>query len=64
MNDWAVFRHIVVEEAIRLMALEVIIGLPPKGIADVMGIDAQLLNVIAGISLSAPLVMHVLMIVI
>ena len=64
MNDWAVFRRIAVEETIRLMALEVVIGLPPIGIAEAIGVDAQLLNVIAGISLSAPLVIWVLMIVI
>jgi len=64
MSDWAVFRRIVVEEAIRLMALEVVIGLPPVGIADAIGVDEQLLFVIAGISLSAPLVICVLRIVI
>jgi heme/copper-type cytochrome/quinol oxidase subunit 2 len=64
MNDWAVFRRIVVEELIRLMALEVVIGLPPVGIADAIGVDVQLLYVIAGISLSVPLVICVLMIVI
>jgi hypothetical protein len=64
MNNWAVFRRIAVEELIRLMALEVVIGLPPIGIADAIGVDAQLLYVIAGISLSAPLVICVLMIVI
>jgi len=64
MSDWVVFRRIAVEELIRLMALEVVIGLPPVGIADAIGVDAQLLYVIAGISLSAPLVICVLMIVI
>jgi hypothetical protein len=64
MNNWSVFRRIVVEEAIRLMALEVVIGLPPIGIADAIGVDAQLLYVIAGISLSVPLVICALMIVI
>ena len=64
MNNWAVFRRIVVEELIRLMALEVVIGLPPVGIAGAIGVDEQLLYVIAGISLSVPLVICVLMIVI
>ncbi len=64
MNDWVVFRRIAVEELVRLMALEVVIGLPPIGIADAIGVDAQLLYVIAGISLSVPLVICVLMIVI
>ncbi len=64
MNNWKVFRRIVVEELIRLMALEVVIGLPPVGIADAIGVDEQLLYVIAGISLSVPLVICVLMIVI
>jgi hypothetical protein len=64
MNDWAVFRRIAVEETIRLMALEVVIGLPPIGIADALGVDVPMLYVIAGISLSAPLVICVLRIVI
>jgi hypothetical protein len=64
MNDWAVFRRIVVEEGIRLMALEVVIGLPPVGIADALGVNVPMLYVIAGISLSAPLVICVLRIVI
>ncbi len=64
MNDWAIFRRIVVEELIRLMALEVVIGLPPVGIADALGVEVPMLYVIAGISLSAPLVICVLMIVI
>jgi hypothetical protein len=64
MNDWAVFRRIAVEETIRLMALEVVIGLPPIGIADALGVDVPMLYVIAGISLSAPLVIWVLRIVI
>jgi heme/copper-type cytochrome/quinol oxidase subunit 2 len=64
MSDWVVFRRIVVEELFRLMALEVVIGLPPVGIADAIGVDEQLLFVIAGISLSVPLVICVLMIVI
>jgi hypothetical protein len=64
MNDWAVFRRIVVEEMIRLMALEVVIGLTPIGIADALGVGVPMLYVIAGISLSVPLVICVLMIVI
>ena len=64
MNDWAVFRRIIIEEMIRLMALEVVIGLPPVGIADALGVDVPMLYVIAGISLSVPLVICVLMIVI
>lgn len=64
MNDWAVSRRIVVEEAIRLMALEVVIGCPPIGIADALGVEVPMLYVIAGISLSAPLVICVLNIVI
>ena len=64
MNDWAAFRRIVIEEAIRLMALEVVIGLPPVGIADALGVDVPMLYVIAGISLSVPLVICVRMIVI
>jgi len=64
MSDWAVFRRIVVEEAIRLMALEVVIGLTPIGIASALGVGVPMLYVIAGISLSVPLVICVLMIVI
>lgn len=64
MKDWAVFRRIVVEEAIRLMALEVVIGLTPIGIASALGVGVPMLYVIAGISLSVPLVICVLMIVI
>src|SRR4030042_2543116 len=63
MKDWAVFRRIAIEEAIRLMCLEVVIGLPPVGIADALGVDVPMLYVIAGISLSVPLVICVLMIV-
>ena len=64
MSDWAVFRRIVVEEMIRLMALEVVIGLTPIGIASALGVGVPMLYVIAGISLSVPLVICVLMIVI
>ena len=64
MSDWVVFRRIAVEELFRLMYLEVVIGCPPIGIADAVGVDEQLLYVIAGISLSMPLVICVLMIVI
>ena len=46
------------------MALEVVIGLPPVGSADALGVDVPMLYVIAGISLSVPLVICVLMIVI
>jgi hypothetical protein len=64
MNNWKVFRRIIVEEAIRVIPLEVVIGLPPIGIADALGVDVPMLFVIAGISLSAPLVICVLRIVI
>ena len=64
MNDWAVFRRIAIEEAIRLMCLEVVIGLPPVGIADALGVGVPMLYVIAGISFSVPLVICVLRIVI
>jgi hypothetical protein len=64
MSNWKAFRRIVVEEAIRLMALEVVIGLTPIGIASALGVGVPMLYVIAGISLSVPLVICVLMIVI
>lgn len=64
MNELTAFRRIIIEEAIRLMALEVVIGLPPVGIADALGVKVPMLYVIAGISLSVPLVLCVLMIVI
>src|SRR4030042_4103410 len=64
MTDGVVFRRIAVEEAIRLMAREVVIGCPPIGIADALGVDVPMLYVIASISLSAPLVICVLNIVI
>jgi hypothetical protein len=64
MNKWKVFRRIVIEETIRLMALEVVIGLPPIGIADSMGVDLQVLYTIAAISLSIPLVIWLVLIVI
>jgi len=64
MSNWAAFRRIVIEETIRLMCLEVVIGLTPIGIASAQGVDVPMLYVIAGISLSIPLVIWVLMIVI
>jgi len=64
MNTWKAFRRIVIEESIRLMCLEVVIGLTPIGIADALGVEVPMLYVIAGISLSIPLVIWVLMIVI
>jgi len=56
-------RQIVIEEAIRLMALEVVIGLPPIGIAETMGASQQLVNVIAVISLLVPLAIAIVLIV-
>jgi small-conductance mechanosensitive channel len=57
------FRRIIIEEAIRLMTLEVVIGLPPIGIAEAMGADQQLMNVVAAISLPVPLIISVLLVV-
>jgi len=64
MNNWKDFRRILLEETIRLMALEVVIGLTPIGIADAMGVDLQMLYRIASVSLSIPVVIWVVMIVI
>jgi heme/copper-type cytochrome/quinol oxidase subunit 2 len=64
MNNWKDFRRILVEETIRLMALEVVIGLTPVGIADAMGVELQTLYRVASISLSIPVVIWVVMIVI
>jgi heme/copper-type cytochrome/quinol oxidase subunit 2 len=64
MNNWKDFRRILVEETIRLMALEVVIGLTPVGIADAMGVELQLLYRVASVSLSIPVVIWVVMIVI
>ena len=64
MNNWKDFRRILIEETIRLMALEVVIGLTPIGIADAMGVELQLLYRVASVSLSMPVVIWVVMIVI
>jgi drug/metabolite transporter (DMT)-like permease len=64
MNNWKDFRRILIEETIRLMALEVVIGLTPIGIADAMGVELQLLYRVASVSLSIPVVIWVVMIVI
>jgi len=64
MNNWKDIRRILIEETIRLMALEVVIGLTPIGIADAMGVDLQLLYTVASVSLSIPVVIWVVMIVI
>jgi heme/copper-type cytochrome/quinol oxidase subunit 2 len=64
MNNWKDFRQILIEETIRLMALEVVIGLTPIGIAHAMGVDLQLLYTVASVSLSIPVVIWVVMIVI
>ena len=48
------FRRILIEEAIRLMALEVVIGLPPVGITSATGASPELLNMIAAVSLTVP----------
>jgi len=64
MNNWKDFRRILIEETIRLMALEVVIGLTPIGIADAMGVELQLLYRLASVSLSIPVVIWVVMIVI
>jgi len=64
MNNWKDFRRILIEETIRLMALEVVIGLTPIGIADAMGVDSQMLYRVASVSLSIPVVIWVVMIVI
>ncbi len=50
------------EEAIRLMALEVVIGLPPIGIAQAMGASQQLVYMIAAISLLVPLAIAIVLI--
>jgi len=64
MNNWKDFRRILIEETIRLMALEVVIGLTPIGIADAMGVESQLLYRVASVSLSIPVVIWMVMIVI
>jgi hypothetical protein len=64
MNNSKDFRRILTEETIRLMALEVVIGLTPIGIADAMGVELQLLYRVASVSLSIPVVIWVVMIVI
>ena len=64
MNNWKDFRRILIEETIRLMALEVVIGLTPIGIADAMGVESQLLYRVASVSLSIPVIIWVVMIVI
>jgi hypothetical protein len=64
MNNWKDFRRILIEETIRLMALEVVIGLTPIGIVDAMGVESQLLYRVASVSLSIPVVIWVVMIVI
>jgi hypothetical protein len=64
MNNWKDFRRILIEETIRLMALEVVIGLTPIGIADAMGVESELLYRVASVSLSIPVVIWVVMIVI
>ena len=64
MNNWKDFQRILIEETIRLMALEVVIGLTPIGIADAMGVELQLLYRVASVSLSIPVVIWVVMIVI
>lgn len=64
MNTWKDFRRILIEETIRLMALEVVIGLTPIGIADAMGVESQSLYRVASVSLSIPVVIWVVMIVI
>ena len=63
MDEQTTVRRIFIEEAIRLMALEVVIGLPPIGIAEAMGASQQLVNVIAVISLLVPLVIAIVLIV-
>lgn len=62
MDDKITFRRIVIEEAFRLMALEVVIGLPPIGIAQAMGANQQLIHVVEAISLPVPLVISMIMI--
>lgn len=64
MKNWKDFRRILIEETIRLMALEVVIGLTPIGIANAMGVELQLLYRVASVSLSIPVVIWVVMIVI
>lgn len=64
MNSWKSFLQIFIEETIRLMALEVVIGLLPVGIAEAFGADMQIIYQIARISLPIPLVIWVVMIVI
>lgn len=62
METKPTLRRILIEEAIRLMALEVVIGLPPVGIASAMGASPELLNMVAAVSLAVPLVLAILLI--
>ncbi len=63
METKPTFRRILIEEAIRLMALEVVIGLPPVGIASAMGASPELLNMVAAVSLAVPVILAVLLVV-
>ncbi len=64
MNSTPSVGRIVIEEAFRLIALEGVVGIPPLGIAVAMDANPQILKVVGAISLSAPLIISILMIVI
>jgi len=51
------WKRVALEEAIRALALEVGIGLPPLGVADMLGADDRTLYLVAAISLSAPVLL-------
>jgi len=51
--------RIALEECIRCVALEVVIGLPPLGIVQGLGIGEQKLGLIAAISLPVPILISV-----
>ena len=51
--------RIALEECIRCVALEVVIGLPPLGIVQGLGIGEQKLGLIASISLPVPILISV-----
>ncbi len=56
-------RRIAIEECIRCMALEAIIGTPPIGIVEGLGFSDRTVEVVGAISLASPLVVAVFMFV-
>jgi len=64
MADKLPVSRILIEETMRFIALECIIGVPPLGIADTMGVSPLTLGIISVTSLSAPLVITIFLIVI